>query len=188
MAKANASKKTVQKNQPDAKTTAVAASSLSELFLSSLRSMYWTENHITVALPKMIRAASTPELQQALTEHLKVTEGQAARLENIFEALGEHIVAQKCDAAEGLTMDGEHIIENTLAGSEARETGLIMGGRKVENFEITCYTGMIEVAQTLGLTDVASQLQQSLQEEQESDARLAAISQNLSATRQTVNE
>lgn len=83
----------------------------------------------------------------------------------MFELLGEDIIAKKCDAIEGLTMSGEHVIENTVTGTSTRDTGIIMSGLKVENFEITTYTGLIQVANTLGKADVAALLQQNLDEE-----------------------
>lgn len=152
--------------------------SLDELFLSSVKDIYWAEKHLVKSLPKMIDAAGGSQLQQALTEHLAVTKNQVDRLEQVFAALGEKIVAQKCDAMEGLTMSGEHVIENTIAGSEARDTGIIMSGLKVENFEITTYKGLIQVAGKLGHTELASLFQVSLDEEIEAGTMLETISAN----------
>lgn len=155
----------------------VAATTLDELLLTGIKEIYWTEKHLTKALPKMVVAAGSAQLQAQFTEHLAITEAQVTRLEGLFETLGEKIVAQKCDAMEGLAMDGEHVIENTVAGTEARDTGLIMAGLKVENFEITCYTGLIQLATKLGQTDVAALLQQSLAEEQQAGQMLTELSE-----------
>ncbi len=173
--KAPVSNKTAPADSKMAST--VAAATLDDLFLSGLKEIYWAENHLVKNLPKMAAAAGSSKLQATFTEHQAVTKKQADRLESIFESMGEKIVAQKCDAMEGLGMDGEHVIENTIAGTEARDTGLIMAGLKVENFEITCYTGLIQLATKLGQSDAASQLQQSLQEEQKADELLTALSQ-----------
>lgn len=177
MAKTTTTKSATAKAPVDSKTASpMAAATLNDLFLSGIKEIYWAENHLVKALPKMVAAAGSTQLQATFSEHLKVTQTQVSRLETVFENLGEKIVAQKCDAMEGLAMDGEHVIENTVAGTEARDTGLIMAGLKVENFEITCYTGLIQLATTLGQTDVAAQLQQSLQEEQTADSLLTALS------------
>lgn len=173
--KVPASSKTAPADSKMAST--VAASTLDELFITGLKEMYWTENHLVKNLPKMVAAAGSSTLQTTFDKHLKVTQTQASRLESIFETLGEKVAAQKCDAMEGLAMDGEHVIENTVAGTEARDTGLIMAGLKVENFEITCYTGLIQLATTLGQSDIAAQLQQSLAEEQQADVLLTELSQ-----------
>ncbi len=106
-----------------------------------------------------------------------VTKEHASRLEQAFELLGLKIQAKKSDALEGLVMSGEHIIENTIAGTEARNTGLIMSALKVENFEITCYNGLIQLAGQLGQTDVAELLQQNLSDEMEAEQLLTGLSQ-----------
>jgi ferritin-like metal-binding protein YciE len=173
----------VSSSPSDAELTRSAAltpkdSGLDELFLSSLKDIYWAEKHLVKSLPVMIDAAGGSQLQAALTEHLAVTKNQVERLEQVFSSLGEKIVAQKCDAMEGLTISGENIIENTVAGSEARDTGLVMSGLKVENFEITSYKGLIQVATKLGHTDVAALFQASLEEEVEAENILNAISAN----------
>lgn len=153
-------------------------SGLDELFLSSLKDIYWAEKHLVKSLPIMIDAAGGSQLQEALTEHLAVTKNQVDRLEQVFSSLGEKLVAQKCDAMEGLTISGENIIENTLAGSEARDTGIVMSGLKVENFEITSYKGLIQVATKLGYTDAATLFQSSLEEEVEAQNILNTIAAN----------
>ena len=173
----------VSSGTPDSELTKSAAltpkdSGLDELFLSSLKDIYWAEKHLVKSLPIMIDAAGGSQLQAALTEHLAVTKNQVERLEQVFSSLGEKIVAQKCDAMEGLTISGENIIENTVAGSEARDTGIVMSGLKVENFEITSYKGLVQVASKLGYTDVASLFQTSLEEEVEAENILNSISAN----------
>ena len=151
--------------------------SMEDLFISSLKESYWSENHLVKAIPKMIAAASSPALKKALTEHLKITKTHAARLEKILELLGEKIVARKCSACEGLTISGENVIDSTAAGSKVRDTGIIMSGLKVENFEITTYKGLIQLATSLGKNDVIAQLQQTLDEEIEASEILEVMSQ-----------
>jgi ferritin-like metal-binding protein YciE len=127
----------------------------------------------------MIAAAGDTALRNALTDHLEVTKTHAGRLEQAFELLGEKILAKKCDAIEGLTMSGEHVIDNTVAGSPVRDTGIIMSGLKVENFEITTYTGLIQLANQLEKPDVAELLQQNLQEEIEASDLLTELSTSI---------
>ncbi len=159
-------------------TPVVTTSGLLELFTDGIKNMYWAENHLVVALPKMVNAAGSADLQSAFADHLEVTKTHAARLEKVFELLGEKIQAKKCDALEGLAMDGEHIIENTDTGSEARDTGLIMAGLKTENFEITSYNGLIQLAGKLGKEDIAEILRQNLADEIEADQLLTSLSEN----------
>jgi len=153
-----------------------ADSSLQELFVSGLRETYWCENHLVKSIPKMVKAAGSNKLRQALEKHVEVTKNHAARLEKAFEMLHEKIVAKKCDACEGLTMSSEHVIENTKQGSPTRDTAIIMSALKVENFEITTYKGLIQLASSLGTKDVLKLLQQNLDEEAEASDLLTELS------------
>ncbi|MEP6749446.1 MAG: ferritin-like domain-containing protein [Bacteroidota bacterium] len=188
MAKSSA-KKTASSKAPAKKTfvngkaagpfTANTDVTLQDFFVSSLKDTYWAENHLVAAIPKMIAAAGSADLKNALTDHLAVTKTHATRLEQAFELLGEKIIAKKCDAIEGLTMSGEHVIDNTVMGSPVRDTGIIMSGLKVENFEITTYTGLIQVANKLDKTDVAELLQQNLDEEIAASDLLTELSESV---------
>lgn len=153
------------------------ASGLEELFTSSIKDMYWAENHLIKNLPKMVSAAGQSELKTALATHLELTIKHSERLEEVFESLGIKIQAKKCDSMEGLVMSGEHVIENTIAGSEARDTGLIMSALKVENFEITSYNGLIQLATALEKTDVAEILRQNLADELTASKLLTEMSE-----------
>ena len=123
---------------------------LPELFANGLKEMYWAENHLVKSIPKIINAAGSAQLKQALINHQQVTKQHAVQLENAIKLLDENIEAKKCDACEGLVMWGEHVIENTVRNTEARDLGITMSALKVENFKITSYTGLIKFAQTLG--------------------------------------
>ncbi len=171
----NNMKESSKKFDPQAATDADA--SVQDLFIAELKDTLWAENHLVKALPKMEAAAGASDLKQALADHLEVTKTHAARLEEILELLGEKIVAKKCDAMEGLTMSGEHVIENTVTSTQTRDLGIIMSGLKVENFEITTYKGLIQVANSLGESNVADLLQQTLDEEIESSNMLMEMSQ-----------
>lgn len=149
--------------------------SLHELFLDGIKDLYWAENHLLKAIPKMIRSASNEPLINALTDHLNVTQAHVIRLEEVFGLLNEKVKAKKCDAMEGLSKEGEGIIEDTEAGSEARDLGIIMASQKVEHYEISSYTGLSNLASKLGLSDISNLLQQTLSEEQESSNILSNI-------------
>jgi ferritin-like metal-binding protein YciE len=168
-------------SQPMAKP-AESSTGLPELLVDGIRGMYWAENQLVVSLPKLASAAVNPSLKKAFKDHLKVTITHVKKLEQVFELLGEMVKAKKCDAVEGLAMDGEHIIENTLPGSKARDTGLIMAGLKTENYEITSYNGLIKLAAQLGNNNVADVLSEILKDEMQADEILDALSKNDSTT------
>jgi ferritin-like metal-binding protein YciE len=151
-------------------------SSVTDLFISELKDMLWAENHLLVALPKMIDASDGP-LKKALQDHLKETKNHVVRLEEVFELSGKPALAKKCDAMEGLTMGGEHVIENTLPASPGRKLGVIGSGLKVENFEITSYKALIQMATTLKMDQAASLLEQNLQEEFNAAEKLQALAE-----------
>ncbi|MBK1440228.1 ferritin-like domain-containing protein [Parapedobacter sp. ISTM3] len=152
-----------------------AEPTLHTLLLDTVRDLYWAENHLIKALSKMSASASSEALKKAITKHLNETKTQVGRLEKIFEMLGEKAVAKKCDAMEGLTKEGEAIIETTPAGTQTRDVGIIFASKKVEHYEIASYLGAYQLATTLGLSEVGEQLQETLQEEQQTDKLLAEM-------------
>ncbi|MXV50708.1 DUF892 family protein [Pedobacter sp. HMF7647] len=151
---------------------------LKELFLDSIKDIYWAENHLVKTLPKMQKASTSEKLSTAIGNHLEQTKGHVSRLEQVFELLGEKPQAKKCDAMEGLTKEGEGIIEDTEAGTATRDVGIILASQKVEHYEIATYGGLAKLAKTLGLEDVAEVLVQTLNEEKEADELLTGIAEN----------
>ncbi|WP_432713246.1 ferritin-like domain-containing protein [Pedobacter sp.] len=160
------------------KTAANAEPALKELFIDGIKDIYWAENHLVKNLPKMQRSATSPELATAIENHLKETENHVARLEKVFDLLGEKAQAKKCDAMEGLTKEGEGIIESTTAGTSTRDVGIILASQKVEHYEIATYGGLAQLAKTLGLDDVAAVLEETLAEEKKADSLLTEIAEN----------
>jgi ferritin-like metal-binding protein YciE len=160
------------------KTSAAAEPALKELFLDSLRDIYWAENHLVKALPKMIQSATSKKLSSAIKDHLIQTEEHVSRLEQIFDLLGEKAIAKKCDAMEGLTKEGEGIIESTDEGTATRDVGIILASQKVEHYEIATYGGLTQLAKTLGLDEVAEILALTLGEEKTADELLTEIAEN----------
>ncbi|HMJ46976.1 MAG TPA: ferritin-like domain-containing protein [Ferruginibacter sp.] len=146
-----------------------------KLFTDSIKDLYWAENQLIKALPKMAKAAGEPALSKAILDHLKQTKGHAERLEKVFALLGKKVQAKKCDAMEGLTKEGEGIIEDTDPGTAARDLGIIMASQKVEHYEISAYTGLVKLAGKLGLRNVSDLLSATLAEEVKSDETLGNI-------------
>ena len=151
---------------------------LFELFHDELKDIYWAEKHLTKALPKMQKAATTEELQSAIEEHLSQTEIHVSRLEHVFELLGKKAQAKKCDAMEGLVKEGESIVEETEDGSMTRDAAIIMAAQKVEHYEIATYGGLVQLAKTMGQEEIAYILGQTLDEEKQTDAELTVIAEN----------
>lgn len=160
------------------KSSAKADPALHELFVDCIKDIYWAENHLVKALPKMQKAASSSELSTAIADHLELTKEHVSRLEQIFELLGEKAQAKKCDAMEGLSKEGEGVIESTEEGTATRDVGIILSSQKVEHYEIAAYGGLAQLAKTLGLDDIAAILEKTLAEEKESDQKLSAIAEN----------
>jgi len=148
-----------------------------ELFKDGIRDLYWAELHLTKALPKMQKAASSGVLANAFAEHLEITRGHAVRLEEIFGLLEEQPRAKKCDAMEGLVKEGEAVIEDTDEGTDVRDAGLILAAQKVEHYEIAAYKGLARLANTLGLEAAAQLLEETLTEEEEADQKLSGIAE-----------
>jgi len=174
------SKSTQEKssNKPAAKKSPVSDSLLEEFFHDELKDIYWAEQHLVKTLPKMKQAASTQELQDAFEEHLQVTKTHVERLEQVFDLLGHKAQAKKCEAMEGLTKEGESIIEETEEGTATRDVGLIMAAQKVEHYEIATYGGLTTLAKTMGRDDIAGILHSTLEEEKAADISLTEIAEN----------
>ena len=152
-------------------------SQLEKLFTDQLKDIYWAEKQLTKALPKMKKAATTNELTSAIEEHLAQTEEHVTRLEEVFEICGKKAQAKKCDGMEGLVKEGESIIEETEKGTMTRDAGIIMAAQKVEHYEIATYGTLVQFAKTLGLDDAAALLEQTLEEEKETDQKLTELAE-----------
>jgi ferritin-like metal-binding protein YciE len=153
-------------------------SQLEKFFSDALKDIYWAEKHLTKALPKMQKAATTEELKSAIEEHIAQTEEQVSRLEQVFELLGQKAQAKKCDAMEGLIKEGESIVEETEDGSMTRDVGIIMAAQKIEHYEIATYGGLVSLARTMGNEEAAGILEQTLEEEKQTDQGLTEIAEN----------
>ncbi len=148
---------------------------LRELFLDELKDIYWAEKHLTKALPKMRKAATSEELANAFETHTEQTQEQITRLEEVFEMMEEKARAIKCEGMEGLVKEGEKVMEDTPKGTAVRDAGLIISGQKIEHYEIAAYGSLVQLAKTMGRNDVADVLQITLDEEKETDALLTEL-------------
>jgi ferritin-like metal-binding protein YciE len=155
----------------------VKLASLRELFVSELKDLYSAENQILKALPKMAKAASTPELRSAFEEHLEQTRGHVERLEQIFETLGTSPKGKKCKAMEGLIEEGKEMLEAD-AEEAVRDAGLIAAAQRVEHYEMAGYGCVRTYARLLHDEQAATLLQETLNEEEETDRKLTQLAES----------
>ena len=164
------------------------ATLLHELFMDELKDIYWAEKHLTKALPKMRKAATSEELASAFEDHLEVTQNQIERLDEVFEMMDTAPRAVKCEAMEGLVKEAQNMMEDMPKGTAARDAGLIICAQKIEHYEIASYGSMVQLARTMGREDVADLLEITLEEEKETDlllTELAVSGININAEEET---
>lgn len=157
-----------------------AVESLKDLLIDELKDLYSAEKQLLKALPKMARAATNPDLKEGFTTHLEETQGHVDRLEQAFSKLGETAKAKTCKAMQGLIEEGSEAIE-LEAPDAIRDACLIGAAQRVEHYEIAAYGTVRSLAETLGEDEVAGLLQETLDEEGETDKKLTTLSE-------TVNE
>lgn len=151
--------------------------SLDDLLKQQLHDLYDAEHRLTDALLKMAEKASSPELATAFAEHLQETKGQIARLEKIFSLINEDPKREKCHAITGLIKEGEDMLAADGA-HDVIDAGLIASAQRVEHYEIAGYGSARTFAQRLGYSEVASLLEQTLNEEKRADAKLTGIAES----------
>src|SRR5688500_11082903 len=155
----------------------MAAHTLHELFVEELRDMYDAEKRIIKALPKIAKRAQSDELRSAFTEHLRQTEKQATRLEQVFKSIGETPRGKKCDGIIGILEEGNKAIEELEEGP-VLDAALIAGGQKVEHYEIASYGTLAYFAELLGNDRAKELLGQTLDEEKAADEKLNEIAKS----------
>ncbi|WP_316836553.1 ferritin-like domain-containing protein [Pedobacter nutrimenti] len=148
-----------------------------EFFVDELKDIYWAEKHLVKALPKMKKAATSPELAAAFDKHTAETQTHIETLEKVFELLEEKPVAKKCDAMAGLLEEANSIIEDTDEGTMIRDAGLILAAQKVEHYEIGTYGTLRTFAECMGHTEVVDLLQQTLDNEKATDEDLTQVAE-----------
>jgi ferritin-like metal-binding protein YciE len=149
---------------------------LDDLFHDTLKDIYFAEKKILATLPKMAKAAQSPDLKKAFEKHRGETEGHVARLEKVFAAIDKKPQAKTCDAIVGITEEGAEIMKE-YKGSPALDAGLLAAAQAVEHYEISRYGTLRTWAQELGLDDAVRLLDQTLDEEKKTDAALTKIAE-----------
>jgi ferritin-like metal-binding protein YciE len=155
----------------------MALQTLDDLFVHELKDIYSAEKQLLKALPKMAKAASSEKLQQAFEEHRGQTETQVERLERIFESLGKSPRGPKCEGMEGLIEEGKTLMEED-AEAPVCDAGLIAAAQKVEHYEIAAYGTLKTWAEMLGYTDAVARLEETLNEEKETDQLLTELAES----------
>ncbi len=151
---------------------------LEKLFVEQLKDLYSAEKQLVSALPKMAKAASSPQLQQAFNMHLDQTRNHVSRLEQIFGGMQQGPDGKKCKAMEGLIEEGEDLIkEKGKFDNQTLDAGLIAAAQKVEHYEISGYGTVRTFAEQLGHADVVRILQQTLEEEKAADKKLTTLAE-----------
>ena len=150
---------------------------LDDLFVHTLQDIYYAENQITKALPKMIEKASSPELKSGFEEHLAQTRNQIKRLEQVFQMHGHEPKAVTCPAINGIIEEANEVAGD-VADKEVLDAALVASAQAVEHYEITRYGTLIAWARRLGREDCAGVLQQNLDEEKATDQKLTAMAES----------
>ena len=151
--------------------------SVEKLFLEELKDVYNAEKQILRALPRMAKAADSPELEKAFTQHLKETEGQVQRLERIFKELGQAARGKKCKGMEGLLEEGKEVLEEE-GDPAVIDAALIASAQRVEHYEIAAYGCLRAYASLLGYSDAERLLSQTLKEEEAADKKLSQLGES----------
>jgi ferritin-like metal-binding protein YciE len=152
----------------------MSVENLQELLVDELKDLYSAEKQIVRALPKLAKAASDLELNKALLSHLEETKGQVERLEQIADLMGEKLTGKTCVGMKGVLEEGSEVLEDIEKGV-IRDAALIGASQRVEHYEMAGYGTARDFAKLLGMSDVASLLEQTLDEEKNADKKLTSI-------------
>src|SRR5687767_6801379 len=149
---------------------------LHDAFIDELRDAYDGEKQLTKALPKMAKAASSPDLRAAFEAHLGETRGQIERLEQVFETLGEKVRGKHCDGLAGIIEEGKAVMEEDFAEA-TMDACLIAGGQRAEHYEMAAYGTLVAWARAMGHNEAADLLQETLEEEKAADEKLSSLAE-----------
>ena len=152
------------------------AKTLHDAFLDELRDSYDAEKQLTKALPKMARAATSPELRAAFESHLEETRGHVDRLERVFESLDEKVRGKHCDGIAGIIEEGKSAMEEDF-DEATMDACLIAGGQRAEHYEMAAYGTLVAWARLMGHKEAADLLQQTLDEEKAADKKLSSLAE-----------
>src|SRR5690349_23030027 len=150
---------------------------LHDAFIDELRDTYDAEKQLTKALPKLAKAASSPELREAFESHLEETQGQIARLEQVFESLEEKVRGKHCDGIAGIIEEGKSIMDEDFDDT-TMDACLIAAGQRAEHYEMAAYGTLVAWAKAMGHTEAARLLQKTLDEEKAADKKLTSLAES----------
>jgi ferritin-like metal-binding protein YciE len=153
---------------------------LKSLYVDELRDLYSSEQQLIKAIPKMAKAANSDELRKGFEEHLEQTRGHARRLEQILTGLGEPVKGKKCKGMAGIVAEGGEMMSEGFQGA-LMDAALISAAQRVEHYEIAAYGAVRAYAELMGETEAASLLQQTLDEEKETDQKLTELSEQINS-------
>jgi ferritin-like metal-binding protein YciE len=156
----------------------MANEGLKELYIDELKDLYSAENQLLKALPKLAKAASSDELQDGFKQHLEQTRGHVERLEQIFKSLDASPRGKKCVGMEGLVKEGSELMEEDFEQA-VMDAALIGAAQRVEHYEIAAYGTVSEFARILGEEQHVSLLEETLQEEKETDEKLTSLAKEI---------
>jgi ferritin-like metal-binding protein YciE len=151
---------------------------LNELFEDTLRDIYFAENEILKALPKMAEKATSEDLQKAFTDHAEETKGQVERIKQIFKLLGKKAEGKECHALKGLVKETEELMEEAKSGP-VLDAGLIACAQAVEHYEMARYGALSAWAEQLDMEDASELLEETLEEEKAADEKLSGIAEDI---------
>jgi ferritin-like metal-binding protein YciE len=158
----------------------MSVGSLQELFIDELKDLYSAEKQITKTLPKLAKAATSPELKDAFQTHLEETNGQVKRLEQIFHMLGKKGTGKICEGMKGVLSEGSEVLHETNKG-DIRDAALITAAQRVEHYEMAGYGGVREYAKLLGQAEAMNLLDATLKEEEAADKKLTMIAKKVNS-------
>jgi ferritin-like metal-binding protein YciE len=161
----------------------MSVGTLEELLIDELKDLYSAEKQIIRALPKIIKAVSSPELQEGLSNHLEETKGQVSRLEKMGEILSKKMTGKTCVGMKGVLEEGSEVLEDTEKGI-VRDAALISACQRVEHYEMAGYGSARDFAKLLGQNEVAALLEETLAEEKNADKTLTGASKQINARAQ----
>ena len=154
--------------------------SIDNLFIQELKDLYSVETQITKALPKLAKAASSPDLKSAFEHHLKETEGHVKRLDKVFKILRASPKGKTCEGMKGILAEGAEVLQETSAG-DIRDVALISAAQRVEHYEIAGYGAVRSYAEQLDQQEIAALLEETLGEEKAADKKLTEIAQKVNS-------
>jgi ferritin-like metal-binding protein YciE len=148
-----------------------------ELFEETLKDIYYAEKAVLKALPKMAKKASSKKLQTAFTKHEKETEGQVARLDQVFELLGKRAIGKNCPAIDGIIREAEEVMKEAK-DETIRDAAMLAAAQAVEHYEISRYGTLVAWAEKMQMGDAAALLEETLDEEKATDEKLTELAES----------